>query len=86
MASQIKSLTKAAVLLTKSLANKENKLSNRPNGGYREAKQYTKPQSMGCYCWLHRFHPAGVNHTVIGHVIWKDILAIIAKKARLAKC
>ncbi len=23
---------------------------------------------------------------VIGHVIWQDILAIIAKKARLAKC
>jgi hypothetical protein len=63
MASQIKSLTKAVVLLTKSLANKGNKPSNRPTGGGRQAKQYTKPQSMGCYCWLHGFHLAGVNHT-----------------------
>ena len=27
------------------------------------AVQYNKPQSMGCYCSSHRFHPAGVNHT-----------------------
>ncbi len=62
MASQIKSLIKAIALLTKSLANKENKPSNRPTGSNRQARQYTKPQSMGCYCWLHGFHPAGVNH------------------------
>jgi hypothetical protein len=63
MASHIKSLTKAVALLTKSLANKENKPSNRPTGSNRQARQYTKPQSMGCYCWLHGFHPAGMNHT-----------------------
>jgi hypothetical protein len=63
MASQIKSLAKAVALLTKSLANKENKPNNRPTGSDCQARQYTKPQSMGCYCWLHGFHPAGVNHT-----------------------
>ncbi len=63
IASQIKSLTEAIMLLTKSLANKKNKPSNRPTGSDRQAGQYTKPRSMGCYCWLHGFHPAGVNHT-----------------------
>jgi hypothetical protein len=63
MASKITSLTKAVALLTKSFANKENKPNNQPTGGGHQAKQYTKPQSMGCYCWLHRFYPAGINHT-----------------------
>ncbi len=63
LASQIKNLTKSVVLLTKSLANKENKPSNKPTGGGHQEKQYTKPRSMGCYCWLHRFHPAGMNQT-----------------------
>ncbi len=63
MASQIKSLTKAPALLTKSLANKENKPSNRPTRSNCQARQYTKPQSMGCYCWSHGFHPTGMNHT-----------------------
>jgi hypothetical protein len=43
MASLIKSLTKAVALLTKSLANKVNKPSNRPTGSDRQARQYTKP-------------------------------------------
>jgi hypothetical protein len=63
MASQIKSLTKAVALLTKSLANKENMPSNRPTGRDCQARQYTKPRSMGCYCWSHGFYLAGVNHT-----------------------
>jgi hypothetical protein len=63
MAIQIKSLTKAVAILTKSLANKENKPSSRPTGGGRQARKYTKPQSMGCYCWSHGFHPEGMNHT-----------------------
>jgi hypothetical protein len=63
MASQIKSLTKAVGLLTKSLANKENKPSNRPTGSNHQARQYTKPRSMGCYCWSHGLHPTGMNHT-----------------------
>jgi hypothetical protein len=62
MASQIKNLTKTVALLTKSLANKENKPSNRPNGSNCQTRQFTKPQSMGCYCWSHGFHPAGLNH------------------------
>ncbi len=32
-------------------------------GRGRAQVQYTKPQSMGCYCFLHSFHPAGKNHT-----------------------
>jgi hypothetical protein len=62
MASQIKSLTTAVALLTKSLANKENKSSNRPTKSDHQARQYTKPQSMGCYCWSHGFHLTGMNH------------------------
>jgi hypothetical protein len=43
MASQIKSLTKIVMLLTKSLANKENKPGNRPTGSNHQARQYIKP-------------------------------------------
>jgi hypothetical protein len=62
MASRIKSLTNAIMLLTKSLANKENKPSNRPTRSDCQTRQYPTPRSMGCYCWLHEFHPAGVKH------------------------
>ncbi len=57
MTSQIKSLTNAAALLPKLLANKENKpvnkSANKSTGGGCQALQYTKPQSMGCYFWTH---------------------------------
>ena len=32
-------------------------------GRGRTQVQYTKLRSMGCYCFLHSFHPAGENHT-----------------------
>ncbi len=65
--------------LTKAMANKENALNGSSSGGGSgsssggrgrdkgQAKyvvvQYTKQHSMGSYCSLHGFQPAGENHT-----------------------
>ncbi len=77
MATQIKAMSDQIAQLTKAMATKEN-VPNGGNGGGTgsdrgskrdtgrtkcEPTQYTMPRSMGCYCWSHRFHPAGANHT-----------------------
>ena len=56
MALQIKLLTDAVALLAKNSNNKENKPNKSGGGGNREKKQYTKPRTMGAYCWSHGFH------------------------------
>ncbi len=78
MAAQIKAFADQIAQLTKAMANKENApngsssrgCSNNSGGRRRDkgqaryiAEQYTKPRSMGSYCSLHGFHPAGENHT-----------------------
>ncbi len=78
IAAQIKVMSNHIAQLTKTMANKEN-LTNGCRGGssgdggggglrergqaQRDVVQYTKLRSMGCYCSLHGFHPAGKNHT-----------------------
>ena len=64
MALQIKLLTDAVALLAKNSNNKENEPKNKRTGGAtKEKEQYTKPRSMGNYCWTHGYHPAGANHS-----------------------
>jgi hypothetical protein len=79
MDTQIKAMSDQIAQLTKAMANKENAPSNGSSsrggsgssGGRRRDKgqaryiavQYTKPRSMGSYCSLHGFHPAGETHT-----------------------
>ena len=70
MAPQIKTMSDQIVQLTKKLDNKENNGGGGGGGGGlcdrsrgQVAVQYKKPQSMGCYCFSHGFHPAGENHT-----------------------
>lgn len=70
MALQIKQLTDAVALLAKTNSNKENDPNKSGGGGNREKKQYTKPRTMGGYCWTHGFHPAGENHTS-ANCTWK---------------
>ncbi len=73
MAAQIKTMSDQIAQLTKAMANKENASNGSRSGGRgrdkRQARyvavQYTKPRSMGSYCSLHGFHPAGKNHTSI---------------------
>ena len=62
MAIQIKMLTDAVALPAKNGNNKENNPNKPTGGGVGEKKQYTKPRTMGRYCWSHGFHPAGENH------------------------
>ena len=83
MALQIKMLTNAVALLTKN-GNKEENNPNKPTGGSGcEKEQYTKPRTMGGYCWSHGFHPAGENHTS-ATCTWKkdshDIAATLANR------
>jgi hypothetical protein len=60
---QIKMLTDAITVLTKSLANKENAPPNTGN-----ANSGTTPRTfhwtcnMGAYCWSHGHHPVGAKH------------------------
>jgi hypothetical protein len=78
IAAQIKTMSDQIAQLTKAMANKENApngsssrgSSDRSGGRGRDkgqaryvAVQYTKSCSMGRYCSLHGFHPAGKNHT-----------------------
>ena len=76
VAAQIKAMSDQIAHITKAMANKENVLNGggggtsgghggkRDNGQTkRKPTQYTKLCSMGCYCWLEGFHPAGANHT-----------------------
>ncbi len=71
MAAQIKTMSDQIAQLTKAMANKENASNVSSSGGRGRDKgqaryvavQYTKPCSMGSYCSLHGFHPAGKNHT-----------------------
>jgi len=73
MAAQIKTMSDQIAQLTKAMANKESTPNSGGGGGSggglrdrgqgRVAIQYEKPQSMGCYCFSHGFHPAGENHT-----------------------
>jgi hypothetical protein len=67
MATQIKTMSDQIAQLTKAMTNKEN-ASNGSSGGGRGrdkgqaryvAVQYTKPRSMGSYCSLQSFYPAG---------------------------
>jgi hypothetical protein len=86
MAAQIKVMLDQIVQLTKTMANKENSTNGRRGGGgggggggslrergqaWKDVVQYTKPRSMGCYCSLHGFHPAGKNHTG-ATCLWKQ--------------
>ncbi len=78
MAAQIKAMSDQIAQLTKAMAIKENAPNGSSSGGGSGssggrgrdkslvryvAVQYTKPRSMGSYCSLHSFHPAGKNHT-----------------------
>jgi hypothetical protein len=71
MATQIKTMSDQIAQLTKARANKENASNGSSSSGRGRDKgqaryvavQYTKPRSMGSYCSLHGFHPAGENHT-----------------------
>ena len=74
MAAQLKAMSEQIAQLAKKLDNKENNGGGGGGGGGgsgglrdrsrgRVAVQYDKPQSMGCYCFSHGFHPAGENHT-----------------------
>ena len=70
MAAQIKAMSDQIAQLTKVMVNKENAPNGSSGGRGRDkgqaryiAVQYTKPHSMGSYCSLHSFHPAGKNHT-----------------------
>ncbi len=78
MAAQIKAVSDQIAQLTKAMANKENapngsssRGGSGSSGGRGRDKgqaryvavQYTKPRSMGSYCSMHGFHPAGKNHT-----------------------
>jgi hypothetical protein len=77
MAAQIKAMSDQIAQLTKAMALKENAPNGSSSGGGSGssggrgkdkgqaryvAVQYTKPCSMGSYCSLHGFHPAGKNH------------------------
>ncbi len=71
MATQIKAMSDQIAQLTKAMANKQNASNGSSSGGRGRDKgqaryvavQNTKPRSMGSYCSLHGFHPAGKNHT-----------------------
>ncbi len=78
MAAQIKAMSDQIAQLTKAMANKEDAPNGSSSGGSSSssggrgrdkgqaryiAVQYTKPRSMGSYCSLHSFQPAGENHT-----------------------
>jgi hypothetical protein len=70
MAAQIKAMSDQIAQLIKAMANKENAPNGSSGGRGRDKEQaryvpvqYTKPCSMGSYCSLHGFHPAGENHT-----------------------
>ncbi len=77
-AAQIKAMSDQIAQLTKAMANKENAPNGSSSGGGSGsssgrgrdkgqaryiAVQNIKPRSMGSYCSLHGFHPAGENHT-----------------------